>query len=235
MLRRAIGITGTIVMLAAAAVVVPQRSKADSTKDVLVVNAPNQPVPVSGNVAIGGTANVDVTNTPNVNVASLPAVQLAAGTSVGISGTPNVNVANQPTVRLAPDTVVAAVNANARQLVQTLFEMDIVGGKFQNAATMYTVPPGKRFVLEDVSGHALLPTGQKLVIAELVLQDPPRITEFPVSFSGTTFGVDWFLFGRTARGYANPGASVQAIAQRSDSSGDAQVIFNLSGYLVDLP
>src|SRR5438132_3775632 len=97
MLKKAMGIGGALLMLAAAVLVVPQRGKASDIDQVLVVNGPKKPVPVS----LGAGGSVAITGTVNANVTALPAVQLAGGTNVGITGTPNVNVANTPTVNLA--------------------------------------------------------------------------------------------------------------------------------------
>jgi hypothetical protein len=213
---------------------VPQRGTADSTKDVLVVNAANQPVPVSGNVAIGGTANVNVINAPNVNVASLPAVQLATGTSVGISGTPNVNVANQPTVSIAPGSVLAVSNGDALQPVLTSGKLFVVDGKAGAAGTIFTVPDGKRFVLEDVSGSAIMPAGQS--VNSIQIGDEVTDMFVPVAFSGPYLipGFDTYQFGRLARGYWGPGRHVEGIIERNSASGLGSVYFTLTGYLVDL-
>jgi hypothetical protein len=235
MLRKAVGIAGTMVMLAAAAVVVPQRGTADSTKDVLVVNAPSQPVPVTGNVSLGGTANVNVTNTPNVNIVSLPAVQLAAGTNVGISGTPNVNVANQPTVTLAPGVVVGVRDEGARNPFQRITDILLPDGAIGNGVDLFTVPAGKRFVLDDISGIARLPIGEKLASAYIQFKDSLVEIQAPIAFSGTgPLSEDIYEFGRQARAYGNPGETVAADVARSDASGPASAVFTITGHLVDL-
>jgi len=237
MLRRAAGVAGTIVMLAAAVAVVPQRGKADSTKDVRVVNPLSQPVPVTGSVALGGTANVNVTNTPDVNVASLPAVQLAAGTTVGINGTPNVNVANQPTVALAPGAIVGALNANALQPVRKQVEVQFNDGDEGGRVLAYTVPAGKRFVLEDLSGNAFLPSGQKLVGVSFGLGDGPNtfvhLTPTPTGPDAIA-PQDLFEFGRLARAYVEPGDTSFVDAARSSTSGIGGVFVTITGYLIDL-
>jgi hypothetical protein len=226
MLRRAVGIIGTIVMLAAAAVVVPQRGGADSTKDVLVVNAPSQPVPVS---LTGGTG------TANVNVTNQPTVDLAAGTTIGISGTPNVNIANQPTVSIAPDSVLHVSNGDALQPVLTEVKMLLVDGKAGVVGTVFTVPDGKRLVLEDVSGSAILPAGQSM--NSIGIGDEITNMFVPATFSGPYIlpGYDTYQFGRLARGYWGPRAHVEGIIERNSASGLGTVYLTLTGYLIELP
>src|SRR5437868_11891473 len=130
MLRKVIAIGGVLVMLIAAVLVVPQRGKAADVDQVLVVNGPKKPVPVTGNIALSGTANVNVTNTPNVNVTALPAVQLAGGTTVGINGTPNVNVTNTPSVSVAPGTVLDVRTVNdVPQAVEAELTLPIPAGQ----------------------------------------------------------------------------------------------------------
>jgi hypothetical protein len=262
MLRRAVGIAGTIVMLAAAVVVLPQRGKASDIDNVLVVNGPRRPVPVTGNVALSGTAsvnvanqptvslapgtsvgvqgtvNANVTNTPNVNITGLPAVQLAAGASVGINGTPNVNIANQPTVSIASGAGVGVRNEDALQPVS----VNAVG-TFTNSSPInldvFTVPAGKRFVLEDISGEADMTSGQR--IGELVLRGSSSRHEVyagPPVFIGTQFGPsgsDVFEFARLARAYFEPGEDVTATAFELGSVSNGQVAIDVHGYLVDLP
>jgi hypothetical protein len=264
-----VGIAGTMVMLAAAIVVVPQRGKADDVDKVLVVNGPKKPVPVTGNVAIGGTANVNVTNTPNVSVANqptvglapgtnvgvngtvnanvtnspnvnvtgLPAVQLAPGTSVGINGMPSVNLANQPTVNIAPGTVVGVRSEDALRPVSVN-----AAGTFTNSSPIifdvFTVPAGKRFVLEDISGEADVTAGQR--IGEVILRGSSSRNEVyagPPVFIGTQFGPggrDVFEFGRLARAYFEPGEDVTATAFELGTVSNGQVAIDVHGYLVDV-
>jgi hypothetical protein len=215
----------------------PQRGKADSTKDVVVVNGPSQPVPVSGSIGVSGTVNANVTNTPNVNVTALPAVQLAPGTSVGISGTPGVNVLNQPTVSLASGTVVGVTNTSALQPVVLNTLVPLSPGQAGNNANAFTVPAGKRFVLEDISGSATLPTGQKLLDVALgVGGNPTTFVDAPITFRGTaaTGVVDVFQFGRPARGYAEAGYTTFASVERDSGTGNGSVFVTVIGYLVNL-
>jgi hypothetical protein len=257
MIRKVIGISAALVLLAVAVALVPQRGKAEDTERVLVVNGPKKPVPVSGSVGVSGSVNanvtntpkVNVTNTPNVNVSALPAVQLAPGTNVGINGTPNVNVANTPTVKLAPGTnvgitgglsiapgtVLNVQNAVAVQPVGLGAVFTIHDGTSgSQLVDLLTVPDGKRFVLEDYSGHANLPIGQGLTLVPVHLGLGNEVDVTP-AFTGTSAGGgDEFSWGRTARAYAEAGTTVSVGAQRSGTANDASVTVFISGYLVDL-
>jgi hypothetical protein len=275
MLRRAFGIVGMLLALAAAVVVVPQRGKADDIDKVLVVNGAKKPVPVTGNIGITGTPNVNVTGlpavqlaggttvgidgTPNVKVVNSPlpvslqgnasfsgdvivvnspTVHLAPGGTVGVAGTPNVNVTGLPAVQLAGDTIVGARNADALQSMQPgEFQTTIQDGNYEQSTIAFTVPAGKLFVLEDFSGRAFLPFGGKLLDARVVATTQASNLAYAVpTFSGTDEkGNGEWVFGRLARCYGAAGTPVLVSAHRDINSGNAEVLFNISGYLVDLP
>jgi hypothetical protein len=114
--------------------------------------------------------------------------------------------------------------------------LSLDAGTYSNIHLLFTVPNGKRLVVEDVSGVGLLPTGQKLLIAELLFSDNASAIEAPITFSGAQGGAaDFFQFGRVARAYVNAGVNVSVTSVRSDNTGAASVFFTLSGYLADLP
>src|SRR2546428_114112 len=79
-----------------------------------------------------------------------------------------------------------------------------------------TVLAGKRFVLEDVSGLAFLPPGQKLIQASVSMPNgqvnSPEL-DFSPTFNGPSGAIDLWAFGRAARGYAD--TSVLAFARRN--------------------
>ena len=209
MFQRTIGIAATLVILVAAAALVPQRGKADSTKDVLITNGPSQPVPVS----------------------------LAEGTKVGINGTPAVNVANTPTVNLAPGTIVGVRSESAPEPATFVSVFVLHEGERSINVPVFTVPAGKRFVLEDFSGNVDLPTGQQLFTVSLSVRNVEVVA--PATFVGThdTPNVDFdvYAFGRPARLYANAGNTVNAQVVREETTGAASVAVSVIGYLVDAP
>jgi hypothetical protein len=235
MLRRSIGIAGMLVMLAAAVVVVPQRGKAEGTKDVVVVNGPSQPVPVS----LGSGATVGISGTVNTSVTNQPTVNLPAGTRVEISGTPGVNVLNQPPVSLAPGAAIGATDANALEPLQVRVPIQIPDGAYAVDSLALTVPAHKRFVLAELSGAAKIPTGQRVLEASAFVDDPAMTLHVgaPVTFTGTDQDgiLDRFQWGRVSHAYANPGDQVRVELERNDSTAGGVVEFDVAGYLVDLP
>ena len=143
---------------------------------------------------------------------------------MGITGTPNVNVVN--TVRTVNDPP---------QPVEASVDVTIPVGESTGTATALTVTAGKRFVLEDVSGIAFLPTGQKLTQASVAMPNglgtPPLSNSSP-TFDGPSGSLDVFWFGRAAHGYA--ASEVFVFTRRNSTAGEGEVFFPLAGHLVDL-
>jgi hypothetical protein len=217
MLRRAIGIAAALVMLAAAVVVVPQRGTADNNKDVLVVNGPNQPVPVK----LPAGTNVGIDGTPNVNVANTPTVNLAPGANVGITGP----------LSLAPGTLVDTRIVNdAAQPLEVQVELRIPAGQLVAQTDAVTVPPGKRFILEDVSGSAIFPDDHMVTDAYLTLPNGQGIAP-EIDFVPTPTASGVFTFGRAVRGYTD--TKVIAHARRDTIAGEVAAYFTIAGHFVD--
>jgi hypothetical protein len=192
-------------------------------------------------------ADVNVVNTPNVKVANTsadPVPTLAQGTTtvagtvqaqqsgswdVGITGTPTFqvgNVANNPV--LGRD-----VDNPARQ-------------PFTNVVSdnhSFTVPPGKRLVIEYVSGGGFISTGQKFLevgflFTALIDGDRAGVQHhFVPVFTGTqntgTNLFDIYAVSQQTRIYVEPGGLVEGFLEKT--SGVAGVSFTVSGYLVDVP
>jgi hypothetical protein len=176
----------------------------------------------------------------DVNVVNSPTVHLAPGGTVGIAGTPNVNVTGLPAVQLAGGTIVGARNADALQFVQ-VGQAGIARspGSAIASATLFTVPQGKVFVMEEFSGSALL-GGTKLLsafVAGLSSPGPGATHIYAVpTFTGVRAdGLDVWNWGRLARVYALPNADVHGVGECDSSGGTAVLEFNISGYLVDVP
>ena len=112
------------------------------TKPVKIVNTEAEPVPIKGSVAVTGSVN------------------LAPGTKVGIEGTANV--------RLVDNTVIVGNSEAAPVQVRDInrkLTMPVHGGTGlqiiidqpqAQTAVMYTVPPGKRLVIEFISADVLM-------------------------------------------------------------------------------
>ena len=171
--------------------------------------------------------NVNVVNTPNVNIANTPIVTLSGTPSVSITGTPNVNIANTPIVQDRDNP--------ARQPF-TYFADKFWIGNVPNVSFNFTVPGGKRLVIEQVSvsAHLTASTTQKLS-AEVQIFNGSPFTFY--RFVGTDAGQNDFVASSQVRCYADAGTSVIILVTRSDTSGGGadSAGVSLSGYLIDMP
>jgi len=134
------------------------------------------------------------------------------------------NPARQPVIRLADD-------------------VNVLVGETQASKQMYTVPAGKRLVIEFVSVRTFVgPPGQKLFVAVGVSDGqttydinlaPTLVGTFTVGTGGTTG--DRSAISQQTRLYANAGDTVRAFVQKNDDVGAGQATITVMGYLVDVP
>ena len=173
------------------------------------------------------TSNVNVVNTPNVNIANTPIVTLSGTPSVSLTGTPNVNVANTPIVQDRDNP--------ARQPF-TYASIQFWIGNAPNNSFFFTVPEGKRLVIEQVSVIAILTasTTQKL---SANVQTPNGNTTSFYRVVGTPAGQTDFVASSQMRCYVDAGTSPTILVTRSDTSGGGtdSAAVSLSGYLIDVP
>ena len=173
------------------------------------------------------TSNVNVVNTPNVNIANTPIVTLSGTPSVSLTGTPNVNVANTPIVQDRDNP--------ARQP----FTYSPLGqfwiGNAPNISFQFTVPGGKRLVIEQVSVSANLTASTTQKLSAEVQIFGSTLTFY--RFVGTDAGQNDFVASSQMRCYADAGTSVALLVTRSDTSvgGVNFAEVSLSGYLIDTP
>ena len=105
----------------------------------------------------------------------------------------------------------------------------------------FTVPAGKRLVIEHVSARCVLDTGQRLVgfsISSTPSTPSSAVTLglIPVSLGNfpAAFG-DIFFVSQAIKTYGAPGTSVSASAVRNSASGGGSCLVAFSGFLVNLP
>jgi hypothetical protein len=123
----------TIAIVAVIFALVPQHVRADPPPgQVTVINTAGQPVPVNGSVA---------------------ATQSGSWT-VGINGTPSITIANTPSAPVP----IQNVDEYGRQPFQQFVSIDIPDGSISGDSDTFTVPVGKRLVIEHVSGQIVLTT-----------------------------------------------------------------------------
>ena len=163
------------------------------------------------------TSDVNVVNTPNVNVVNIP--------GVSVTNTPSVRDANNP-VR---QPVEAQTNCTVTNLLGTC------------SATIYTVPEGKRLVIEFVTMDARLPTSGE--VAQLIIRTtgigPDGVYHLPLTAPAVDFFGEQVIsapLAQQVRIYADAGTSV-VMKGRHNLTAPAQsgsFTFSLSGYLVDV-
>lgn len=191
---------------------------------VTVVNTETNPVPVTGNLGISGTADVNVTNTVpitgDVNVTN----------TVPVTG--NVNVTG----------TVAIDNMNMKEPAVVRDECEAEGDALGCLSPMTIVPEGKRLTIEYFSCDSrelemggsltcsikrLIPSGGGYVEA-IVLNLPTSPTS---NDADSTIAA-----GQSMKLYAESGDAIQFIGYRNNSIGrDVSIFFQAAGYYEDVP
>jgi hypothetical protein len=109
------------------------------------------------------------------------------------------------------------------------------------ANDQFTVPSGKRLVIEFVSFTMNWPAGQLTTRAFINVCNAsgnacPVSFYVPASFQATEFGgTDFFVASSPTRLYADPGSVVGVAVRRNVTAGTGLATVAVSGYLVDAP
>ena len=146
---------------------------------------------------------------------------------------------------------VPAASVNARQAVRLLANAQAQDGNGSAVDTYkdanlqnYTVPSGKRLVVDSQSGLCAIPTGQFLFTPSASYNEP--ILGAPLTFGVFTQHLDgtepngYSVYSLTANGtlYVDPGFQLTASFGRFDSAGNkpgfAGCSFYLAGHLEDI-
>jgi len=175
--------------------------------------------------------DVNVVNTPSVNVANTP--------NVNVTNTPNVNIANAPDVKVTNTPDVRSADNPARQPVEAKTACTLTDDTGACSGSIYTVPAGKRLVIEFVTMNAQ--TRNAGEVAQLMIE---------ISGGGSTYflpltapSIDFFgeqiisaPLAQQVRIYVEAGRSI-VMKGRTNGTGGAQTArfnFTLSGHLVDV-
>jgi hypothetical protein len=166
-------------------------------------------------------------------LAALSCAGLAAAPaswSVGSTPVTVVNGTSQP-IPVKGELVSAATEAYQ----VTMFGSINPGEKQPNV--WFSVPVGKRLVVEHVSVLTVVPSGQVVIVRV----GPPggnifqhRLVLSPIGAFGG--GLDWFVASQPIRMYVN--GAVQALfveVMRNSGTGYGSIEASVSGYLVDAP
>ncbi len=194
----------------------------DAGINVNVVNSPANPVPVTGSVSVTGAVTGTVTGT----------VGLAPGASVLIDNT----VGDPVRVRNVNDAI-QPIQARSSCLVNALGCLP----------TIYTVPAGKRLVIEYASMNVCVLPGQSATLSIATTVGGQSVFHYlngtpPAAGPGTaSIGCNSGLpssevaTGQQVKIYADPGTFVVLTGSRNSTVGSANFQFSISGYLVDVP
>jgi len=113
-----------------------------------------------------------------------------------------------------------------------------LSGSTGQAITIFTVPAGKRFIVETVSARTELAPLDAVNRVELIteLGNKPVFHGILVSKQGLDLnGQNVFVGTHSIRAYADPGTDVQLEFSHSNVSDDAVATMTISGYFIDLP
>ncbi len=136
-----------------------------------------------------------------------------------------------PTYALAQSPVdLAALNAVARATTADW------GAATSSAVNMYTVPAGKRLVIENVSAHMRVLAGAFVrVSVHTSVGGAASEAEVPMVPQGTFGRESHFSATQNMRLYADPNTAVTLSYSRSTTDTTGKVTLGFSGYLVDKP
>ena len=153
---------------------------------------------------------------------------------VAVQGTPSVLVGNT----LAAPIPTRCVNEPARQPVQRTELLIFAAGDTIKDQTLYTVPAGKRLVIEEASVRAQLFDGvsQAMVFIRSFADGNIGGHYVPLQPVGPVDGMGTVLVGTELLGaYADAGTTVDASITLNTGTGDGgRFEVTISGHLVDL-
>jgi hypothetical protein len=182
---------------------------ADAVKDVIVANTAANPVPTT----IQGT---------------LPAIS----GNVAVTNTPSVNVASLPTV------LVQSRDEPARQPFQRFGSFEIEAPAF-GGNDSFTVPAGKRLVIEYVSFRSNILTGANQIVSfSLGNQGGGSIGGFgfvPQTTIDSAVSTTGYIAHESLRAYCDPGTNVSITAIRNSTVGSDTVSYTITGFFVNVP
>jgi hypothetical protein len=206
-----------------------------SPDDVNIVSP--LPVPVSGTVGISGQpVGVNVANTPNVNIANTP--------SVSIANSPSVNIGSPVTVGNPATNPVLTSEAGKAPYSATCAGAGQIQGRCAIASCTFTVPAGRRLVIQSLTGDANMSVTDTLLIR--LMGSSPSGQDPQSSSSGFSmivpvklqFGNGVFNFygtNETTTLQVDPNGTVTVELVNTCSQTASEASLNLSGYTVPSP
>lgn len=184
---------------------------------------------LKGDVQIAAGANIMLTQASNTITVGAPnaLTTVAHDATLTGEGTPV-----SPLSVLQSQALIEPIGAN--------ISVSIPSGSTNASATIYTVPTGKRLVIEHVSATCAMPAGQSVSTFEILAK--PTANSIAVGlrlvpvFSGDFSGFRLFNASTPMKLYGHSATLINVTAGRGgDTAGEATCAFNISGFLVDLP
>jgi hypothetical protein len=161
--------------------------------------------------------------------------------ATGLAG-PTVTVVNTPAqavpVKQQGTVSVTSTDDPARHAF-AFFESDSYESSEKSHAATFTVPEGKRLVIQSVAVNAALTTGvgQALVLAAVQAEVNGDLEDYFLAptLTGTLEGRDIYVVSQQTTIYADGGTEVHVFATRNIASGSGINLTNASvqGYLLD--
>ena len=185
------------------------------------------------------TEDVNVINTPDVSVINTP--------NVSVTNTPNVNILNEPV------DVNVVNNASPVSVPTEPFQIGLSGSFVAGSPSLteqtgfpdsnvFTVPSGKRLVIEHVSINTSIPIGQSgATITLRVTTDVGKQSlnhRFVMTKQFEITGLeDRWTASQPIKLYAGPNTDVVLAGQRSvlESTLEGAALLSISGFLVPVP
>ena len=226
-----------IVVTTAFVFAVQTPSQGQSSKDVRVINTSSEPVPAS------------IVGTPTVNVGNSPAVAIASMPSVTIGGTPTVGLAQGANAVVVENDAFSPVMVrDADAALRTPYKTSMPGVISDHQAdgfmTVLTVPAGKRFVLEGISGAAALPAGQKALM-RISLHDfgvgqnatfvMPMVHQGFISGAGSFGAAEAYAGSEHIKVVMHASGTIEVHAYRDSTTGHGEFDVMVAGYFEDEP
>jgi hypothetical protein len=171
-------------------------------------------------------------------VAAYGTVMAAPGgggiSQVTVVNQPTVNIGNQPTVNINGIPTVKVVQDI--EPFQKVFWCDMNDGE-KECKDYYTVPEGKRLVIEYFSCESDMYSGQNLscsvhtAVGDNFIGHHLPTTPVVTAESGQRSHI---VAGQLIKAYADPASGITFYGLRNGSVGSCGVVFNFSGDLVDV-
>lgn len=170
-----------------------------------------------------------------VQVVNGPSNPVPVTGTIGLTGNANVTVTN------APSNPLPVVTLNANDSALNAFQKRVLFGAGNPAADMqFTIPAGKRLVIQSIAAEVTIATGQRPeVFLALVFDGKTTTLYVPLTFAATDSGEgkDYYQGLHATRFFADGGTTVLVSASPIAFSPVNSVLIDMtvSGYLVDMP